>query len=718
MREVYFEDANIGAFLARLQPLWTQEAFTPLLVGQNDLAEEISARATQSGVALHRGDAPIESGKTPLIILTEENGQALHGVLMAYLSRAAVIVAPVTDWHFSKRPVFLISIPKAGTHLLYELAGVLGFNAGVEPPEFPRAQSWYCIEYENSHTTAPDFFVDTVRRAPFGNRHHSFMRSPAIFIYRHPLDILVSEAHYYHQDGKTTFAGWFDGLDFIGRVKRLLTDTNMLGSIRDRLRRFLPWLEFPNVIKVSFEELVGAAGGGSDAAQQELIWSLLLKLQIPGDPQEIGRKLFNREAATFRAGQIGGYRRELPLEIIENFMQENADILDELGYATGGGSELPTHRAKFISQALSYSGRDFDKQPIKLEAGFLDCNLVRYDGRIYALPISVGQFSLETLPLERLHLLPSAATLEDLKTLLLVGHDGLGQRLASLHKLATTLLGETAENGFLPFWQNAAGPCLVEEYQGFNILRHHGRFYGIRQSLGRVDLTIDLQNALSTYALDDFIVASSVEQIRDEIDQISSLHRLRRQLSAAQEKRDKQWREMRRDLMQAAKEIAGILARLAALEFYAAELKAGIEESIVAATQRSLEVEAQLNDHATANEHAARKLHTEVKELGRNLDAKIKSQFDKALEIMAEQRSRQEDLTSVVAEQRRRQEALADALRETIRNANADFEIALDTRIEGLQRQLDQQSGAIAAIRSGWPYWPARCIRWLWRLVS
>ena len=163
------------------------------------------------------------------------------------------VLAPRTRDHYANRPLFLISIPKSGTHLLNRLVEVMGYGLGIVHDEFPLPGKWYCVEYSNSHTVARDFFVDSVRRAPYGNRFHAFTSAPALFIYRHPLDVLVSEANYYHLEGRTAFAGYLSSLPFEQRVHRLVDDPWLLGSIRDRVGGFAPWLEFQNVVPVSFE---------------------------------------------------------------------------------------------------------------------------------------------------------------------------------------------------------------------------------------------------------------------------------------------------------------------------------------------------------------------------------------------------------------------------------------------------------------------------------
>jgi hypothetical protein len=469
-----------------------------------------------------------------VLIFTETDGAALQAALLPCLDlQAATIIAPVTDRHFSRHPLFLISIPKAGTHLIYELARALGYKAGIEPPEFPRPQSWYCLEYSNSHTTAPDFFVDTVRRAPFGNRQHPFMKSPALFIYRHPLDILVSEAHYYHQDGKSAFAGWFDGLDFSGRAARLLNDNFLLGSLRKRVGAFMPWLDFPNVLSLSFEELVGASGGSAADEQLDLIWSILLKLQIPGDPEAIAASLYNRDSATFRSGQTGGYAKALDADSIAAFAQANQDVLDAFGYSVTAPGALPAQRNRFRRRPVNYTAVDSDAMPITVEANFMGCNLVRYAHRIYVVPLTAGQVDLTKMQAAQLASLPYGSDLATVKTLLITGGEALAERQHALRQLGAGLTSD-APPPYHAYWTDAHTPRVIETYLDFNIVVFQQRFYGIKQSLGAVELAADVPALLSGRSVNDLVVASSVTQVRDEIDGLSTAQRLGQTLQAMQ----------------------------------------------------------------------------------------------------------------------------------------------------------------------------------------
>lgn len=373
-----------------------------------------------------------------ILVLTETDGVRLGEEL--HICRGwkdGTIIAPCTDHCHSKRPLFLISIPKSGTHMVHDLMRQMGFRAGVEMPAFPQGKTWYCLEYSNSHTVARDFFVDSVKTAPFGNRHHAFMWSPSLFIYRHPLDILVSEAHYYGEDGKTTFAGWFSGTSFEERIEMLLSDNQVIGSFSKRIAAFLPWLQFPNVISFSFEELVGGNGGGSDVIQEQLVWSLLLKLQAPGVPTEIAAKVFNPGSPTFRSGQIGGYRSCLSEGLVERFVAENKEMLQAFGYAVDGSFGFSEKTRERLQKSLCFSEVDSYNTAIYLEKDFLGCDLVRYRGQLYGVPRSAGPLTL--LGTQQLRRLPSETSLANLKLLLMFGDERVAERRRILEQLGADI---------------------------------------------------------------------------------------------------------------------------------------------------------------------------------------------------------------------------------------------------------------------------------------
>src|SRR5512134_505812 len=310
MLELRLIAGDAAAFRASLEELHAAGHRRITIWPDNELAREAARRARELGcdVRLEAPDAAVQApggGAVPCLLLTEKDPASLSRQLLRLIElKEGVVVAPRTRHAFDARPLFLISIPKAGTHLLYALARAFGYDAGIILPDWPKPRHWYCVEYSNSHTRATDFFVDTVRRSAFGNRHHAFAVSPALFIYRNPLDIIVSEANYYHRDGNAIFGGYLKNRSFEERLLTLIDDPWLFGNFRDRMAGFVPWLDFPNVVPVSFEELVGARGGGDDTVQRRLIWSLQLKLHVPGRPDAFASQVFDPESATFNAGQI------------------------------------------------------------------------------------------------------------------------------------------------------------------------------------------------------------------------------------------------------------------------------------------------------------------------------------------------------------------------------------------------------------------------------
>jgi hypothetical protein len=440
MLELRLIAADAAAFRASLQELHAAGHRRITLWPDNELAREAARHAREMGcdARLEVPDAAVpapESGPGGCLVLAETDPAGLSRQLLKLVDlKDGIVVAPRTRHAYDARPLFLISIPKAGTHLLYALARALGYNAGIICPEWPRPRHWYCVEYSNSHTRATDFFVDTVRRSPFGNRHHPFATSPALFIYRHPLDILVSEANYYHRDGNTLFGGYLRSRSFEERLLTLIDDPWLFGSVRDRMAGFVPWLEFPNVVPVSFEELVGARGGGDDAVQRRLIWSLQLKLHVPGNPADFATQVFDPESATFNAGQIGSHREKLGEAAMRKFLELPQDFMRALGYDTrpGGDSRYSLRAEEFIRRALTTAEESFQDTPILMETGCHGRNIVRYRGRFYG----TREENLAALAPDVLARLPSATEIAPLKEELAFLASPLGRLKQKLQRLA------------------------------------------------------------------------------------------------------------------------------------------------------------------------------------------------------------------------------------------------------------------------------------------
>ena len=287
---------------------------------------------------------------------------------------------------FYRPPIFLVSIPKSGTHLLTKLAKALGYRHGKIDPDIYLPGHWYSLQYENTHTPVQSFMVDGVDRAYFGNRHHPFPRTNTLFVFRHPVDVLMSEANYYHKNTNTVFGGWLKNLPMKDRLTELFGDNGVIGRFADRFKGFRGWLKFPNVLALAYEELVGSAGGGDDELQARTIWAVMLKLRAEGKVSEIASVIYDRESPTFSKGQIG--QPSGNNEISREISSELEQIAQTFHYLEG------------TRTCTAWEDRIIRKEPAQTEVAplppflvappLLGFNFVRFQDQIYAVEQRLG----------------------------------------------------------------------------------------------------------------------------------------------------------------------------------------------------------------------------------------------------------------------------------------------------------------------------------------
>ncbi|HTU21638.1 MAG TPA: hypothetical protein VMG10_26615 [Gemmataceae bacterium] len=263
-------------------------------------------------------------------ILVDTDADALSARLHALIDTPCQVVAPITSRYYQQQSFYLLTLPKAGTHLLYELMRSFRINYGGSAPP-TRAGHYHSLVHPHTHTMATHFFEELANH-PGGGADHPFFAHPALFIYRNPMDIVVSETFYLIRKEKTPLAHYYTTFSDHERCRILIASDPLIAGIRDRVRAYVAWPRLPNVIPISFEELIGPQGGGSSEAQQRTIWSLQLKLHVPGNPQEHGERLFNPGSWTFRKGSINGHREFFRDEHYEAFRGLKQDFMHELGY--------------------------------------------------------------------------------------------------------------------------------------------------------------------------------------------------------------------------------------------------------------------------------------------------------------------------------------------------------------------------------------------------
>lgn len=254
-------------------------------------------------------------------------------------------------WRTGPR-VFVNSIPKAGTHLLT-----------AELERFPELQNSRLhlevskIKVPGSRTPEGYPVIDLakvartishVRKGQFFSAHLYWTQeledlvtangSAMIFMVRDPRDVLLSRLHYvvglrrhWLHDHLTTQLD--DPADRLRLLIRGSAANPFVLSLRATLESYLPWVRRPNVLTVRFEDLVGARGGGSAEAKLAALEAIAGHCGLtPAHLQELAASS-SGATATLRKGQIGGWREEMPTEIVGEIERDCGDLLEAFGYA-------------------------------------------------------------------------------------------------------------------------------------------------------------------------------------------------------------------------------------------------------------------------------------------------------------------------------------------------------------------------------------------------
>lgn len=456
-----------------------------------------------------------------------------------------IVVAPITKYYFLNRPLFITTIPKSGTHLLLELLKAFKYRAGIDNTGALDGGHWYHVG-TTPHYSARDFLRDHSVH-PRDHRYHEFVDKPAIFMFRNPLDIVVSEANYHARENNPVLHAAYGRLSFEERMCRVINDRWLMPDLRDRMGGFIPWLDFPNVISVSFEELVGPEGGGSEVAQTQIIWSLQLKLHVPGDPRKYGQACFNKHSPTFHTGRIGAFHRHFTAAVFDQFLSLPQDFMTDLGYEpprktdngfTADPMAMSRHAERLRHRPLSFSGYRSGNNPMAAEYGYLGYNIIRFQGKFYAIQQVLGDLDLRSLSQFELETLLQDNSVAALKQRIFLQNNTSEARFEESPDAPYVLeiyngyqiarfanryfaVPEGFDAGSLALIRNddlafvlssellsvvkrltdsPPDPRLVTSILGYNVVAHKGLFYGVPQQLGNMDLrSIDLRGSIDVF---------------------------------------------------------------------------------------------------------------------------------------------------------------------------------------------------------------------------
>ncbi|MDN5869429.1 MAG: sulfotransferase domain-containing protein [Nitrococcus sp.] len=235
--------------------------------------------------------------------------------------------------------IFCTSIPKAGTHLLERAlclhpriyrrilptinhrrirrhGGLSKLLSTLGPGEIVVAHCAYSEEND-----------DTLRR----NGARCF------FMIRDPRDIVISYVIHLLNDRKNPHHRFL--LDLPDMRTRILLVIKgyppvRLPSIQGLLSRYYGWFS-SGALVVRFEDLVGAAGGGSDDVQFTTVQTIYEHLGMPLAHHEIKQlttHIFSNQSPTFRKGLVGKWREYFDDQAIQLFTDVASDMLVRYGY--------------------------------------------------------------------------------------------------------------------------------------------------------------------------------------------------------------------------------------------------------------------------------------------------------------------------------------------------------------------------------------------------
>ena len=192
----FFQPGTRGALQKPLARAYEHGARTAVVIGTRAGKSTLTDALKKTGFSwVEKRVAAFparDAAAADLVLVHDGSCSEVSRVLHACMELDAAVLAPVTAHHFSQRTVFLISIPKAGTHMLIRLFGLMGLARS--PDRAPRPGTWSTPVGREYHAPCRDLLANDWFD-PMGRQ--LLFRSPAVFVYRNPLDIVVSELDWF-----------------------------------------------------------------------------------------------------------------------------------------------------------------------------------------------------------------------------------------------------------------------------------------------------------------------------------------------------------------------------------------------------------------------------------------------------------------------------------------------------------------------------------------
>lgn len=235
--------------------------------------------------------------------------------------------------------VLLVSLPKAGTHLL-ERAVCLHprlYRKLLPTIAAPRLQRWNGLDGLLARIRPGQVVVSHLAFDPSYPTMLADRKVRAILVIRDPHDMVVSQVHYVTKRTDHRLHAAFAQKEHIKERLKLAIGGdpgNGVPSVGDRLDRFAGWLT-ADCLVVRFEDLVGPQGGGDAESQARTVAAVYRHLGMDVDQGFIDstcEQLFSTDSPTFRKGTSGGWRELFDPELEALFNQVVGDKIVPYGY--------------------------------------------------------------------------------------------------------------------------------------------------------------------------------------------------------------------------------------------------------------------------------------------------------------------------------------------------------------------------------------------------
>ncbi len=290
---------------------------------------------------------------------------------------------PLTRRHVFPGAVLVNSLPKAGTNLLTKAlrlmpglnesmlhlghstiegeATVRGIPVGVDMPRILATETFTQAlrelaknDFASAHLPYSDEAARRVRE----------LGMPMLLMLRHPADVAVSHARYIADTPEHPLHEFYQGMDEEQRILTSITGSSdgpvTLLSLEERLRSLRNWLQEPNALPVRFEELVGAAGGGDDTRQENILRRIARHTGVAlsdSDIQHLKQNLFGGTGTFFR-GTIGGAREAFTDTHWQAYRKTDPSLLKELGYPMENNIKQAAGRKSGNGDTAPYDGKN------------------------------------------------------------------------------------------------------------------------------------------------------------------------------------------------------------------------------------------------------------------------------------------------------------------------------------------------------------------------